>query len=201
MLKSYEVSNFKSFKDKVKFDFSKTNYQSLQNTNTVGGILKGSLFVGPNASGKTNSIIAIKFLLDALLGNSEINFASYMCLFSDNPMMNLCYVFEIDGVEIEYKISYQVIDGIITEGLVLDGESVFNRNGSTATVKISEKSVHTDVPDNALFLRSVYFNTKFQGSSILQNWFEFLRNSIYVDIYKRKVMAYKDINVSSFPSP
>lgn len=33
MLKSYEVSNFKSFKNKTKFDLERTNYQMLSATN------------------------------------------------------------------------------------------------------------------------------------------------------------------------
>ena len=76
MLKSYEITNFKSFKNTTKFDFEKTNYQLLSKTNISGDILKGVMFVGANASGKSNSIIAIKFLLDCLFGKSAVNIES-----------------------------------------------------------------------------------------------------------------------------
>lgn len=91
MLKSYEVTNFKSFKNWTKFDLEKTNYQTLAGTNVCGNILKGLMFVGANASGKTNAILAIKFLLDCLFGKNEVNVDSYVCLFSEELFMNLKY--------------------------------------------------------------------------------------------------------------
>ena len=78
MLKSYEVCNFKSFKNKTKFDLEKTNYQTLASTNVSGNVLKGLMFVGANASGKSNSILAIRFLLDCLFGKNEVNMAAYL---------------------------------------------------------------------------------------------------------------------------
>lgn len=43
MLKSFEVSNFESFKNRTKFDLEKTNYQVLASTNVNGDILKGPI--------------------------------------------------------------------------------------------------------------------------------------------------------------
>lgn len=196
MLKSYEINNFKSFKNTTKFDFEKTNYQILSDINTQNNVLKGMMFVGANASGKSNSIIAIKFLLDCLLGKSDIALESYICLFSGNPIMTLKYNFVIDNNDIEYDISYQKIDKKINEVLLLNGEKLFFRDGSVATVNITEKATHTDVPKNTLFLRDVYFNTKFRGNEILQKWYEFLSNSVYIDLYAARVMPYRDIDLS-----
>lgn len=196
MLKSYEISNFKSFKDTTKFDFEKTNYQILADTNTKDNILKGMLFVGANASGKSNSIIAIKFLLDCLLGKNDINIESYCCLFSNNPIMKLKYNFVIDDREIEYTIAYQRIDKKINEDLFINNEKVFNRDGSVAIVNITEEVTHTDVPKNTLFLRDIYFNTKFRGNETLQKWFEFLSNSVYLDLYAKGAVQYRDIDLS-----
>ena len=75
MLKSYEICNFKSFKNKTKFDLERTNYQTLSATNLNGNLLKGLMYVGANASGKSNALIAVKYLLDCLFGWSNIYFA------------------------------------------------------------------------------------------------------------------------------
>ena len=40
MLKSVELRNFKSFHNKVKIDFEKTNYKTLLNTNVSGNLLQ-----------------------------------------------------------------------------------------------------------------------------------------------------------------
>lgn len=196
MLKSYEITNFKSFKNTTKFDFEKTNYQMLSKTNISGDILKGAMFVGANASGKSNSIIAIKFLLDCLFGKSAVNIESYTCLFSNNPIMSLKYEFFIDGINIKYAIAYQKIDQKLNEDLYLDDINVFTRDGSVATVKIKNETTHTDVPKDTLFLRDIYFNTKFRGVDILLEWFEFLSNSVYLDLYSKNVIQYRDIDLS-----
>ena len=196
MLKSYEINNFKSFKNSTKFDFKKTNYQILSDTNTQNDILKGMLFVGANASGKSNSIIAIKFLLDCLLGKSDVSLDSYICLFSYNPIMTLKYNFVIDNIDIEYIVSYQGIDKKLNEDLFLNGTNIFSRDGSVATVNITEQTTHTDVPKNTLFLRDIYFNTKFRGNEILQKWFKFLSNSVYLDLYSQRAIQYRDIDLS-----
>ena len=196
MLKSYEISNFKSFKNLTKFDLKKTNYQILSDLNTKNDILKGMMFVGANASGKSNSIIAIKILLDCLLGKNDIALDSYICLFSGNPVMTLKYNFLIDNNDIEYKFSYQSVDKKINEDLILNGENIFTRDGSVANVAITEEITHTDVPKNTLFLRDIYFNTKFRGNEILQKWFEFLSNSVYLDLYAERAIQYRDIDLS-----
>lgn len=196
MLKSFEINNFKSFKKKTRFDLEKTNYQMLAGTNVEGKILKGLMFVGANASGKSNSILAIKFLLDCLFGKTDINIDSYMCLFSGNPIMSLEYTFDIDGTEIIYKIKYQGIDKNINEDLYVNGENVFARDGSVATVTITDEINYTDVPKNTLFLRDIYFNTKFRGCETLQKWFIFLSNSVYMDLYSKNAIQYRNIDLS-----
>ena len=196
MLKYYEVSTFKSFKNKTKFDLEKTNYQMLSDVNVKNNILKGAMFVGANASGKSNAIIAIKFLLDGLLGKNEVNFEQYWCLFSGEPLVELAYAFVIDSSEIRYDVSYQRVDQIIEEELYIDDKLVFSRKASVAKVNITEEIKHSDVPKNTLFLRDIYFNTKFRGNNVLQHWFEFLGNSIYIDVYDASITPYKDIDVS-----
>lgn len=196
MLKSYEVNNFKSFKNQTMFELEKTNYQILSDTNTNNNLLKGIMFVGANASGKSNSIIAIKLLLDCLLGKNDIALENYICLFSNNPIMTMKYTFVIDNSEIEYTFSYQRIDKKLTEDLLLNGENIFSRDGSVATVNITEHTTHTDVPKNTLFLRDIYFNTKFRGSEALQRWFEFLSNSVYLDLYSERAVQYRDMDLS-----
>ena len=71
MLKRMIISNFKCFKNETVFDFRKTNYKILEQ-NTHEKILKGALFVGDNASGKTTAIQPIKLLLDLLFKDQDL---------------------------------------------------------------------------------------------------------------------------------
>ncbi|MDE7299673.1 MAG: AAA family ATPase, partial [Lachnospiraceae bacterium] len=78
MLKRMTVKNFKCFKNETIFDFRKSNYRQLEQ-NTCGRILKGALFVGDNASGKTTAIQPLRLLLDLLFKDRDIMLALYIC--------------------------------------------------------------------------------------------------------------------------
>lgn len=196
MLKSITINNFKSFKQEATIDLMRTNYQMLSSTNVRDNILKGLMFVGSNASGKSNSILALKFLLDCLFGKNDLSIYSYFCLFSKEPSMDLTYVFDINGQEISYSVSFQKINKSIREMLYLNGNKVYYRDGKYAEVNISSFSRHEDVPNDTLFLRDVYFNTKFRGNDVLQQWFNFLTNSIYLDLYSKRIISYKNIDLT-----
>ena len=84
MLKYYEIENYRSFKKKTRFSLERTDYKLLENTNTSCNILKGALFVGPNASGKSNALLPVKLLLDLLFADKIFNFHSDHCIFSMN---------------------------------------------------------------------------------------------------------------------
>ena len=92
----------------------------------------------------------------------------------------------------------QLFGGDINQAfkLTLSDKTILNRDGKYAEVNISEKNIYEDVPDNTLFLRDIYFNTKFRGNKILQKWFDFLSNSIYLDLYRRAIVSYKDMDFS-----
>ncbi len=73
MLEKIVIKNFKSFSKETVIDFAKTNYSFLPQNCSDDGILKGTMFVGANASGKSNVLIAIKLLLDMLFLEKNIN--------------------------------------------------------------------------------------------------------------------------------
>lgn len=196
MLKSIELRNFKSFHNMTKIDFEKTNYKTLLETNVNGNILKGALFVGGNASGKSNVLKSVRFLLDCLLGKNEVNWIEYVCLFSREPVMELKYTFEIEESEIVYSIFYQWIDTHIRENLTVDGKELLSRDGSVAKTELTEENNYKDIPEQLLFLRDVYFNTRFRGWEVLQKWFQYLSNSVYMDMCLRNATQYKGVDLS-----
>lgn len=190
MLKSYEITNFKSFKNPTTIDLTTTSYELLTDRNTKDGILKGLLFVGANASGKSNAIIAMRFLLDLLFKNEEINIGAYQCLFCDDSVIQLRYTFSVDESEIIYAIGFDLERGCTYERLLSDGQVLLEREGSYAKVTIDTPTEHNNLPEKILFLREIYFSTKFRGNSTLQLWFEELRNSVYFDLYKPEGRRY-----------
>lgn len=182
MLTAIQIENFKSFKENTDIDFRSTNYKILSNTNvTDDGILKGAIFVGGNATGKTNIILAIKLLLDLLFREKIVNIKQYKCLFSKSNNIKLYYEFNIDGNVINYDIEYDVQKQFMIEKLLLNKESLLERIGKSGTTKITENPLHDDLDNQSLLLRTIYFNTKFNNFPILKKWFSYLINSIYLD--------------------
>ena len=190
MLSRIIVKNFKCFKNETVFDFRKTNYKLLKQ-NTKGKLLKGLLFVGDNASGKTTAIQPVMLLLDLLFKDRDISLFLYQCLFSKEEETTLKYEFDIDGHEILYSFSF---DGnkFLEETLQLDNQPVIERIGKNAKLWLSENSTFHEVDESILFIKKVYFNTKFEDNEMLKKWFAFLKQSVCINAYKRTISTYDD---------
>ena len=134
MLKKLTIDNFKSFSKKTTIDFSKTNYTLLSRNYTDDGILKGTIFVGANASGKSNIITAIRILLELMFREVNINLGTFKCVFNPKPTYSLTYVFRIDGYDIEYGFKVDRDKGIVGENLSFDGKILLKRIDSSAEV-------------------------------------------------------------------
>ena len=81
MLTKITMNNFKSFKNQTTVDLTKTNYTVLPKNVSENGVLKGCMFVGANASGKSNIILSVKLLLDLLFSERSINSGMFKCMF------------------------------------------------------------------------------------------------------------------------
>jgi len=185
------MKSFRSFKYETTIDFTKTNYKVLEVPNVSdNGVLKGAMFVGANASGKSNVLRAIRLLLDLLFMEREINSGLFVCLFSETPVFSLDYYFKIDEKEIRYFFEFDVGETILSEKLYIDNKILLERMGTTAKSYITDKENYSDIDKETLFLRTIYFNTRFAGNDILRKWFDFLQSSVYFNAFERKIISY-----------
>lgn len=195
MLKRITLNNFKTFIKETDVDFSATNYKFLESENVGDNrILKGSLFVGENASGKTQILKAITFLLDLLFGNNDIDFLLNKSFYTKKETYTLKYYFLIDNVDIIYEIEVG-IDKIVKEKLQLADKVVIDRLGNTAQFNYNDTKTYNDLADKLLFLRRIYFDTHFYDDKILNKWFDFLKNSVYMNCYNRQIFTYNNRNL------
>jgi hypothetical protein len=190
MLTGFSVKNFKSYKNKTEINLKSSSYKILQNHNvSSNSILKGLMFVGPNASGKTNAIIALRVLLEMLFKDELTKLNNYNCFFSHETDIELGYDFTINNQTINYVIKYDFLKNVLSEKLTLDGKIILNRMGNNAESLITENNTFDDLDNDILLLRTIYFNTKFRGNDTLKSWFEFLSNSAYVNPFKRHIFS------------
>ena len=190
MLKNITMENFLSFREKTHLNFEKSNYQFLEEKNTINKITKGSFFIGANASGKTNCIKGIKILLELLFSHSESSIDDYSCRFSNNNSIELTYEFVINESQIIYKIIRDVRKETFTEKLELNGHIILDRIAESAkyySIVDDDYEIFKDIDDNSLFLREVYFSTKFREYPDLNIWFNYLKNSIYINAREKEI--------------
>ena len=206
MLEKIVLQNFKSFKERTEISFYKTNYGILPQNVLENGVLKGTLFVGANASGKSNIILAIKFLLDSLFENNSINSDIYRCLFSKRESFTLEYYFFVNNQHIIYNLDINPSKPFILESLLLEDSLVYERIGQNARLILENGESQTfdekDIDKETLFLRTIYFNTKFTSNTTLKKWMEYLQSSIYINAYEKKVVGYgksvQDLEINNY---
>lgn len=196
------LTSFLSFKNRTVFDFSSTKYGILNTSNVISenDILKGALFIGPNASGKSNALKGIRFLLDFLMGENA-NISSYDCLFyADNGSKHnivIEYEFNIVNEDLKYVIEYNTAKGILEEHLDIAGKEILNRIGENATIILDEKISEKNINGNTSYLRRASFETgKFPQNKILNSFMEFILNSYYVDVHSLNYS--KNMNVEQY---
>lgn len=187
MLTKMYLTNFLSFLSRTEFDFMASKYTILSETNVFNNaILKGGLFVGPNASGKSNALKGLAFLINMIKGDGE-SFEHCRCRFSKQPFVILEYEFVFSNKKVVYKIECNVKTKNISEEITIDDILVLKRDGSKGELRIGNSISTDDNLDNeTLFLRTASFNTgRFPQEPILRELMNYLQNSYYIDGYNR----------------
>ena len=193
MLTKMYLTNFLSFSQKTEFDFIASKSSILSNTNTFeNNLLKGALFIGANASGKSNALKGIGLLINLINGLNlkGISLGNYRCFFAKSPITKMEYEFIIEGKKINYEISFDVQKKEMQESLLLENESILFRSGSHGELHIGDSSIEeNDLDANTLFLRTASFNTgRFPQEPILRSLMNYLLNSKYIDGYNQSAI-------------
>lgn len=203
MLKRVRFSNFKMFKNETIIDLVPSKSEILKKYNVQNNLLRGGLFYGSNASGKTTALNAISILLDMLF--KEFVFSEHLvCFFSESNVANFEYVFDIDENEIIYSFSVKKDGSIVEESLVLNETELLKRVGNQAITKLIINKEDQSVDSKLLYLRVINFNNGFSNFPILAKLIKFLSNSLYINIYNDcNVIAfnqetYRDSNLISY---
>ena len=179
MLESVKFKNFKSFTTETLIDLKPSKIEYLNESNISNlGVLKGCAFYGSNASGKTNALNAITILLDLLFKPCIVS-PDWFTRFNKEKKMWFEYKFRIDEHVIVYHFAFNRVNGITDEKLIQDDAVLLDRQIGSAKSFITENTDYDDVDRGTLFLRNIYFNTKFVGRPVLTKWFEYLKNSIF----------------------
>ena len=119
MLTKMYLTNFLSFSERTEFDFTASKYSILIEKNVYNEVLKGALFIGPNASGKSNALEGLAFLINLIKGDG-VSFEKYRCIFAKTIFTTAEYEFVFHGRKLVYKIEYNILKNSIAEDLTIE---------------------------------------------------------------------------------
>lgn len=185
MLVKMYLTNFLSFKERTEFDFTASKYSILGTTNVYKNeMLKGALLIGPNASGKSNVLKGLSFIIKMIKGEGT-EFSAYKCFFSRNPIITVEYEFIFGNKKVHYVIEYNVQENSILELLKIDDVIVLQRNRNRGELRIGQTvTIDEQIDSETLFLRIASFNTgRFPQEPTLRKLMDFLQNSYIIDGY------------------
>ena len=100
----------------------------------------------------------------------------------------------------KYFFEMDASKNMISEKLWLDNTLMLERMGLSAKSYIAEENGisydETDVGKDTLFLRTLYFNTKFASNPILSAWMDYLKSSIYINLFDKTIVSYNKAELS-----
>lgn len=195
MLAKMYLTNFLSFLERTEFDFTSSRSTILSETNvSKNGILKGALMIGANASGKSNALRGLGFLIKLMKGDG-LSLAEYRCWFTKKPVMDVQYDFVFDTDKVSYIITYDIENKMLLEKLCVNEELVLDRLGKQGKIRNGAAFIHEENLDSeTLFFRTAAFNTgRFPQEPILRKLMDYLLNSYYIDGYNQSAYFGKNI--------
>lgn len=197
MLTGITLKDYTTFIKETTFDFKATNSKILNETNVGDNrVLKGALFVGENASGKTQVLQAIVLLFDLLLDNTEQNFIVKKSMYTKGTKFSLVYTFNVDSNDIKYSVEFEGNE-INSEKLFVNNELKLERLKKNGKTYFGEEKDNDNINPSLALLKLEYYNTRFNNNIVLNKWFDFLKNSLYINCLfgRRTIKSYNPVKL------
>lgn len=127
MLKKFQVSNYRNFRDTITIDFGKTGGYHFNQDCVTNQMISKMIIYGRNATGKTNLGEALfdirKNLLGFIMGGSDKGI--FLNADSNEQYAQFVYVFQFDNNEVTYKYRRSDEYSLADEELLLNDSRCF----------------------------------------------------------------------------
>lgn len=186
MLKLFEVSGFKNFKDTITLDFSDIRDYKF-NTQCISNNLIGKVIVyGKNSIGKSNLGLAM-FDIVAHLSSKNVTpnlYDYYLNVASLDDYASFHYVFQFDQDIIDYHYRKNEKQNLLYECFRLNGDLLFehdykNNRGNTDGIKKIAPTLNWAFQDVDCILKYVINNTVLDDKHPLRRMMRFVNNMLW----------------------
>lgn len=161
MIQEFKVRNYKNFRDELDFSLRTVkNYEF--NTNIIkDGMIKDSLLIGENASGKTNLGYAMLDITRHLTDKRRKEVGWAPNYFNSEDMVYFEYTFRFDQSVLVYSYEKKEPDKVLREQLMIDGKKVIVSDYSFKKVLLKgAENLNLENYDHGISLvKYVYANT------------------------------------------
>lgn len=139
MLYKFSVENFKNFRDIIEIDFSDSKNYEFNKDAVKDGIVKTSIILGPNSSGKSNLALAIFDIVSHLTDKNTTakRYANYTYGNNTDPV-KFSYWFKIENTIIKYEYVKTNYETLVFERLSIDSNVVimFDRKNDEVYIEL-----------------------------------------------------------------
>lgn len=202
MLISFSVKNFKSFKEKIKLDFTQKHDYKFNDSCVKNGLLTKCIIYGPNASGKSNLGLAlfdiVPTLTDKHVEDILMDSVNYINADSNDDFAEFEYCFKYDSSIIKYVYRKKSPKELQYEKLCVNNYVVYEYDFITQKYTlgnmelINAETLNFDYYESDLaVLRYIANNTIQNDNSIVKYimnfvshmlWFRSLQNNGYIGL-------------------
>lgn len=200
MLKRFEVSGFKNFKNNIVLDFSDVHDYKFNSQCITDNILSKIIIYGKNSMGKTNIGLALFDIVSHLTTkNVTPNLYDYYINSElKNADAEFRYIFQFSDNIIDYMYKKNSKRTIVYEKLVLNGRQVFeydypNKRGNLDGLNDIAPTLNWAYNDVDSILKYVMNNTVLDKEHPLSRMIEFVSNMLWFrNLEQNRYIGYKN---------
>lgn len=186
MLKLFEVSGFKNFKDTISLDFSDVRDYKF-NTECITNNLIGKIVIyGKNSIGKSNFGLAIFDIVSHLSAKNVTPnlYDYYLNVASLDDYAEFRYVFQFENDTVDYRYRKDDKQALLYEKLILNDLPLFEydyqkKRGNTTGIKELAPSLNWVFQDMDSILKYVINNTVLEDRHPLRQMMRFVNNMLW----------------------
>lgn len=190
MLKLFEVTGFKNFKDTIRFDFSDVRDYKFNQECITNNLLGKAIVYGKNSVGKTNLGLAIFDIVTHLTSNNVspklYNYYLNVDLHPeiDSECVEFLYVFSFENDIVNYRYTKDNNQSLIFEEISINDNLLFNYNyinksGNLNGLKKLAPTLNLSMLDVESVLKYIISNTVLSDIHPLRRMMRFVSNMLW----------------------
>ncbi len=200
MIKFFEVSGFKNFKDKIVLNFSDVRDYKFNSECVTDGLISKAIIYGKNSTGKSNLGLAIFDIVSHLTSKNVTTgiYDYYLNANIINKFAEFHYVFKFGDQIVDYNYKKDEKQVLIYEKLLLNSKMLFeyefkNKIGNIDGIKDIAPSLNWVFQDSDSILKYVINNTVLDDSHPIRQLMRFVSNMLWFrSLNENRYIGYKN---------